>query len=389
MEISDLRVALTSGNYNMVRDGANAALNRLVGFLLKEGAAVRVYAPTIKNPAFEPTGDLVSVPAIPIPTRTEYRVAMGLYPKAKRDLHRFAPNMIHISVPEFLGAAAVNFGRRNDVPAVGSVHTRFDTYPRYYNLAFTEPVLTAIMRNVYRRCDAIFAPSESMAQILRDERMNYNVGIWSRGVDRDLFAPAKRDLEWRRSHGIDDNDVVVGFFGRIVMEKGLDVFWETIEELTSRGVRHRVLVVGDGPARPWFEQMMPQAVFTGFQSGQDLGRAIASMDVLLNPSITETFGNVTLEAMASGLAVVAADATGADSLVVEGTTGHLVPPGAVGKFADCLQHYIEDAGARAAAGAAGDARADRYSWDAINGALAKSYLRIIRARAVRTKRKRG
>ena len=388
MEISDLRVALTSGNYNMVRDGANGSLNRLVGYLLKEGAAVRVYAPTIPNPAFPPTGDLVSVPAIPIPTRTEYRVPIGLYPKAKRDLHRFKPNIIHISAPEFLGNAAVSFGRRNNIPTVASVHTRFDTYLRYYNMAFAEPALTAIMRNVHRRCDAIFAPSESMAQILRDERMNYNVGIWSRGVDREIFSPAKRDMEWRRMHGIADDEVVVGFVGRVVMEKGLDVFWETIEELTNRGVPHRVLVVGDGPARVWFGEMMPNAIFTGFQTGHDLGRAVASMDVLLNPSITETFGNVTLEAMASGLAVVAADATGADSLVIEGTTGHLIPPGAVQRFADALQHFIEDAGARKAAGAAGDARANRYSWDAINGALAKTYLKVIHARAIRTARKR-
>lgn len=104
---------------------------------------------------------------------------------------------------------------------------------------------------------------------------------------------------------------------------------------------HKVLVVGEGPARQWFETRLPDAVFTGFQGGVDLARAVASMDVFFNPSITETFGNVTLEAMACRLPVVAADATGSESLVLDGTTGRLIRPGAVHAFAEALRAYIE------------------------------------------------
>ena len=380
MEVSDLRVALFSGNYNYTKDGANGALNRLVGYLLSQGAAVRVYAPEVAEPAFPPTGDLVGVPWMSIPTRAEYRLAMGLYPHAKRDLHRFEPNMIHVSAPDFLGHAAVSFARRNNLPAIASVHTRFDTYPRYYNLAFTEPFLTAIMRRFYRRCDAIVAPSESMAQELREERMNYNVGIWSRGVDREIFNTARRDLAWRESLGIGDHEVVVGFVSRLVMEKGLDVFSDTIDELNARGVPHRVLIIGDGPARSWLENRLPQAMFTGFQTGGDLGRAVASLDVMLFPSVTETFGNVTLEAMACGVPVVASDATGSNSLVIDGVTGRLIRPGAIGAFADAVQSYVSDSELRALTGESSARAADRYSWDAINGALARTYVRVIRAR---------
>ncbi len=380
MNVSDLRIALFSGNYNYVRDGANQSLNRLVGYLLRQGATVRVYSPLVANPAFPATGDLVGVPSFPIPGRPEYRVPLMLSPRGKRDLHAFAPNMIHVSSPELLGHSAVSFGRRNKLPVIASFHTRFDTYPRYYNLAFIEPLVTALLRRFYRRCDAIVAPSESMAQILREQRMNYEVGIWSRGVDHEIFSTTKRSLEWRRALGISDDEILIGFVGRLVMEKGLDVFSDAIDELDKRGIKHRVVIVGKGPADEWFTKRLPQAIFTGFQGGADLGRAVASMDMLFNPSVTETFGNVTLEAMACGLPVVAADATGSESLVTDGVTGRLIKPGAINAFADALQHYITQPDARSAAGAAGARVAGRYTWDAINGALAATYLRVIRQR---------
>ncbi|MBA3898582.1 MAG: glycosyltransferase family 1 protein [Sphingomonadaceae bacterium] len=382
MDLSPLRIALFSGNYNFVKDGANQALNRLVGFLLANDAAVRVYSPVTDTPAFPPTGDLVGVPSIPFPGRPEYRMVLAVPPRVRRDLARFAPNIVHVSAPEQLGHYAVGYARRRDIPAVASVHTRFETYPRYYGLAFLEPVLTAIIRRFYRRCDALVAPSESFAQILRDQRMNYDVGIWSRGIDQAQFNPNRRSLEWRRSLGVGDDEVVIGFLGRVVMEKGLDVFAETIDRLEARGVKHRVLVVGDGPAREWFARRLPSAVFTGFQGGADLARAVASMDIFFNPSVTETFGNVSLEAMACGIPVVAALATGSDTLVVDGVTGRLVRPGAIAAFADALGGLCQDAERRAAMGAAGVGEAERYDWDRINASVAETYLRVIRNRAL-------
>ena len=381
MEISDLRLALFSGNYNYVRDGANQALNRLTGFLQREGAKVRIYAPKSKRPAFPSTGKVVGIPSIPFPGRTEYRFPLGISPGVQRDLKEFDANIFHVSVPELLGHRAVTLARSWNKPVVASVHTRFETYPRYYGVAFMEPVVEAVLRRFYRRCDAIFAPSESMAQVLREQRMSYDVGIWSRGVETDRFSPARRDMGWRRSLGIGDDEAVIAFIGRIVMEKGLDVFAETIDALERRGVHARILVIGEGPAREWFTGRIPaDAVFTGFQRGDDLGRAIASADMLLNPSVTETFGNVTLEAMACGLPVVAAKATGSLSLVDDGVTGRLIRPGANEQFASALKLYIEDRGARAAAGAAGREVSERYGWDRVNRELAEAYLRIIRHR---------
>ncbi|MEP2102989.1 MAG: glycosyltransferase family 1 protein [Parasphingorhabdus sp.] len=380
MEISDLRIALYSGNYNFVRDGANQALNRLAEYLLRQGAAVRVYSPTTDTPAFEPTGDLISVPSFAFPGRGEYRFPTHISGGAKRDLADFNPNIIQISSPDRVGHRMVSWARSHDVPVLASVHTRFETYPRYYNLAFLEPVIEAILRRLYRRCDALVAPSESMAQVLREQRMNYDVGIWSRGVDKEIFNPARCDFAWRQSLSIADDELVIGFLGRLVMEKGLDVFADTIDELRRRGVKHRVLVIGEGPAQQWFEDRIPDAVFAGFQQGSDLGRGVASMDILFNPSVTETFGNVTLEAMACGLPVVAAKATGSQSLVKDKESGRLVTPGAIRDFADVLQLYCENDAIRKAHGAAGEKRADEFSWDQINHTVAETYIRLIRQR---------
>lgn len=381
-DLSGLRVALHSGNYNYVRDGANQALNRLVGYLLRQGAAVRVYAPVVKEPAFPPTGDLVGVPSVALPGgRGEYRFSMGLSPRVRRDLARFRPNVVHVSAPDVSGHRMVSWARARGLPILSSVHTRFETYFRYYNMAWVEPGIEAMMRRFYRRCDALVAPSESMAQVLREQRMNFDVSIWSRGVDREIFHPGRRDLAWRRSLGIADDMAVIGFLGRLVMEKGLDVFSDTIDELERGGVPHKVLVIGEGPARGWFEARLPQAVFVGFQQGGDLARALASTDALFNPSITETFGNVTLEAMACGLPVVAAAATGSESLVDDQVSGRLIRPGAIHQFAEALKAYAQSPELRRRHGEAGEARAKEFSWDRINQAVADTYLRLIRAKA--------
>ena len=378
MDVTDLRVAIFSGNYNYVRDGANQALNRLADYLLRQGAAVRVYSPTVKEPAFEPKGDLVHIPYVPIPGRSEYKFGYAIPPRVRRDLKAFRPNIFHVASPEILGHRAVTLAHAWDLPVVASVHTRFETYPRYYGMAFLEPLVLAILRRFYRRCDAIFAPSDSMAQLLRDQRMNYDVGIWTRGIDREIFNPGQRDLAWRRSLGIEDETPVIGFVGRLVMEKGLDVFSDTVDRLARRQVPHKVLVVGEGPARDWFEKRLPEAIFTGFQGGPDLGRAVASMDMLLNPSVTETFGNVTLEAMAAGLPVVAASATGSQSLVTDGVTGRLIRPGAVDQFAEALAFYCRYEDARQLAGREGCEASQRYGWDEVNQELVDSYQRIVR-----------
>jgi phosphatidylinositol alpha 1,6-mannosyltransferase len=373
----DLRIALISGNYNYVRDGANQALNRLVGFLERKGVAVRVYSPTSDTPAFEPQGTLVSVPSVRMPGRGEYRVGLGLTAALKRDMRDFNPTLVHLSAPDLLGHRAKAFARTLGVPIVASVHTRFETYFRYYGAAWFQRTAEGMLRKFYGDLAEIYAPSESMADVLREQQMSERIAIWSRGVDRGLFRPSRRDIDWRRAQGIADDEAVVGFVGRLVLEKGLDVVADTIAELEARGVKHRVVVVGEGPARDWISERLPNAIYTGHQSGEALARAYASMDMLFNPSTTETFGNVTLEAMASALPVVAAVSTGSSSLVSDGRSGRLVAPSDIAGFADALAGYAADADARRAAGAQGLMLSARYDWDEINQGMLDHYRGVL------------
>jgi glycosyltransferase involved in cell wall biosynthesis len=373
---TSLKVAVFSGNYNYVKDGANQALNRLVGRMLVRGLEPRVYSPIVNEPAFEPTGTLVGVPSVPIPGRGEYRVALGLPRAVKADLEAFAPDIVHLSAPDWLGHDAKRWGQGRGVPVVASVHTRFETYFDYYRMGFIRRGAERLLKSFYGDLAEIYAPSDSMSDVLRREGYSDKVRIWSRGVDRHIFRPEARDTAWRRSLGISDETAVVGFVGRLVLEKGLDIVAATVAELARRGVPHHLLVVGDGPARAEFEGLVPGATFAGFQTGHDLGRAYASFDMFLNPSITETFGNVTLEAMACAVPPVAAAATGASSLVENGVSGRLVTPGNSGAFADALQAYVQDPALREAHGAESFRRAQAFDWDAINDSVIDRYLKI-------------
>jgi len=376
----ELRIALFSGNYNYVRDGANQALNRLVAFLLRQGAKVRVYSPTVAEPAFEAVGDLVSVPATAIPGRPEYRLPLRIPLSVRRDLAGFAPDVIHVASPDIVAHRAISWARARGIPVVASVHTRFETYLGYYHLTWLEPTVRAILRRFYRRCDALVAPAESTAAILRAQRMNRDISIWTRGIDRAQFNPERRSDTFRAAHGIGAGEVVVAFLGRLVLEKGLDVFADAVDAARAKGARIKVLVIGEGPARAWFAGRLPDATFTGELTGTELATALASADVFLNPSVTESFGNVTLEAMASALPVVAAAASGATNLVQDGRTGTLVTPAAIDEFADALCAYAADPELRAVHGQAGLAFARTMDWDEINRAVLRTYRRVIARR---------
>jgi glycosyltransferase involved in cell wall biosynthesis len=229
----------------------------------------------------------------------------------------------------------------------------------------------------YNRHDLLMTTGRGMSELLQGWGVTRPMRIWSRGVDHVRFNPNMRSLEWRRSFGIADDEVVIGYLGRLVLEKGLDVFADVIKRLEARGVKHRVMVIGKGPARDWFAQRVPDAVFTGFQAGDDLGRAVASMDVFFNPSVTESFGNVTLEAMAAGVAVVAARSVGPLGLVEEGVNGILCDPEDMEAYVDALARFATDAAFRHAAGAAGHRLAQDYEWDRVNQAMIDGYLEAV------------
>lgn len=375
-----LRVALFSGNYNCLADGANQALNRLVAYLLRHGFVVRVYSPVVANPAFEPAGELVGVRSIPFPGRGEYRVALGLPRETRADLDTFAPDIVHVSAPDPLGRGAQGYAVERGIPLVASLHTRFETYWDYYGLGFIRGMIERYLRRFYGRCDLVLAPNAPLAEMLVADGVDpARIAIWSRGVDRVKFDPARRSAAWRAAHGIADDELAVLFFGRLVREKGIVDFAEAFTRAALP--RSRAVIIGAGPARAEFARHLPDAVFAGHLSGEALGEAVASTDVLLNPSATEAFGNVNLEAMAAGLAVISAEAPSSRALIADGRTGLLVPPGDIAGYAAALERFAGDPALRARLGQAARAESARYDWDAALAEVAAAYGDLVRARA--------
>jgi phosphatidylinositol alpha 1,6-mannosyltransferase len=380
-DLSQLRIALISGNYNCVRDGANRAQNMLVRYLLERGAAVRVYSPTIDEPAFEPVGELVSIPSSPMLFgRKEYRVAFRLPRATRDDIAAFRPNIMHLSLPLFHGRSGLKLAKRMGIPAVAAMHTRFETYPRYYGLSMFEKPLVRALTRFYSACDRVVAPSPSIAEAMEAQGMAQNVGIWTRGVDLKVFSAGRRDMEWRRAQGFEDTTPVIAFLGRLVPEKGLEDFARIVTQLRGEGRAFHTLIIGDGPARDEFSQRLGDARFIGFQHGVELARALASADLLLNPSSTEAFSNVSLEAMACGVPVVAAHASGNRDVVVHDKNGMLVPPGDIDGYLGALKRYIDHPVLRERHADSALARSHDFTWDRANQGMVDAYFSALAAR---------
>ncbi|MEL6615511.1 MAG: glycosyltransferase family 1 protein, partial [Bacteroidota bacterium] len=283
------------------------------------------------------------------------------------------PDLVHIATPDRLGFAALSWAEDEGLPVVSSYHTHFPSYLDYYYAGILEPLIWRLGRKFYNRVREIFVPTPSMAEVLRENGITAPIELWPRGVETDRFTPEARSVLWREQHGFTEDDVVVTFVSRLVKEKSLDVYADTVLRLQSEGLPVRGLVVGSGPEREATEARLPKAVFTGHLGGGDIAAAYASSDVFLFPSETETFGNVTLEAMASGLPAVCADAVGSRSLVVHGQTGMLCPPRDVAAFADATARLVRDPTLRQQMGVAARERALTYDWDAILGRLVDRY----------------
>lgn len=371
--MKDLRVAIFTGNYNHIRDGVSQTLNRLVAHLEKRNIPVIVYGPTTDEPAIDHVGEFISVPSIPMPGRPEYRVTIGFPEEAQKRLREFNPTIVHIATPDLLGFRSMRFAQMNDIQVVSSYHTHFTSYFKYYSMEMLEVLGWKYLMWFYSQCKHVYVPSASMADELAEHGISEGLRIWARGVDVELFKPERRSLEWRKSVGIKDDEVVVTFVSRLVWEKDLQTVVDTLKKLFPKYPNVKVMIVGDGPAKNELQHMMPQAVFTGFLSGEALATAYASSDIFFFPSDTETFGNVTLEAMSSGLACVVADATGSKSLVENGVNGFLCPPKKTILFAEAIGKLIEDAALRTKMSEVARQKSLPYSWDKVNDGLLSNY----------------
>jgi glycosyltransferase involved in cell wall biosynthesis len=372
-KVSGLRLALITSSYNYIADGVALTLNRLVAHLQHQGARVLVAAPVGRSAAVDHVGELAPAPSAPIPFRSEYRLALGLTPALRRRLEAFDPTVVHVATPDLLGHQALTFARARGIPVVASYHTRYEAYLKDYGLAFLEDAVGKWIRRFYAACDEVYVPSASMAGHLREAGFADNVRLWPRGVDTDRFHPHKRDHRWREALGAGAATPMIVYVGRLVREKRLDTLIGALSRLARSGAPHRAVIVGDGPDRAALERALPGAAFTGFLTGETLATAYASADIFLFPSDTESFGNVTLEAMASGLPAVVADATGSRCLVDHGLTGFLAAPGDGAAFAAALARLAADSALRARMGAAARQSSLAFSWDRTMAAILQRY----------------
>jgi len=378
--MTHLKVALFTGNYNHIRDGVSLTLNHWVSFLLDNGADVLVFGPTIEKPDLDHVGELSEVPAVKMPGRPEYLITTGLPKENRKQLKKFNPDIVHIATPDYLGYKALRWAVKAEVPIVSSYHTHFTSYLKYYNLGFLERLSWVYLRWFYKHSEHIYVPTVSMAKELAEKDIGRSpdaLKIWARGVDTDQFNPSKRDMEWREGMGFSSDDVVFTFVSRLVWEKNLRLFAGVISDLKKKYTHVRSMIVGDGPARVELEEELPDTIFTGYLTGDELARAYANSDVFFFPSDTETFGNVTLEAMASGLPCLVADAQGSKSLVDHDENGYLISVSERSRFLSYAETLAKDSTLRNRLGENSLQKAQNYTWEKINTELLNHYKEVV------------
>ena len=373
-----LRVAIVTGNFNYVRDGVALTLNRAADHLAARDVPVLVVAPTTDSPAIETNHSVISVPSVPIPLRKEDRAAIGLSAAAKRALLDFRPTIMHVATPDMLGKQAISFAKSHNIPVLASYHTRYDAYAHHYGISVLRGLWKRHSRNLYNGCDCILAPSESMANLLRRDGISTPIHLWKRGVDKSLFTPDRRTQDWRRERGIGADEVLVTFVGRLVREKNVLLLEEIFSDLRAKGLKFRSMIVGNGPLEARLRDSLKGSIFTGFLTGPELANCYANSDIFLFPSESESFGNVTLEAMASGLPVVAANACGSMSLVEEGTTGLLAADARTSEFVAHLADLINSPELRRRMGRAGYSHSLSYDWSKAMSDLEGFYKKTIK-----------
>lgn len=375
--MTPLRLALTSGNYHHIKDGVSLTLNRLVAFLEQKQAEIRIFAPVVKQPDLHHNGLLHPVFSIPAPGRSEYRIPLFLGSKNRALLKAFNPDLVHIATPDPVGFQAQSWALKNGIPVVSSFHTNFISYLPYYKLEGLMEGGYRLLTRFYNRCEHVYVPTPSMAEeLIRHGIEPGRIRLWQRGVDSTLFHPSKRSFQWRASHHIQPEDIVITFVSRLVVEKNTELFCKVLRSLDP-SLRVRALVVGDGPARAQMQELLPEGIFTGRLLGEELAAAYASSDLFFFPSVTETFGNVTLEAMASGLPCVVANAAGGSSLVEKGRSGEIVSVNDHREAVQVIQSILGNTNLRKQMAIRARQIAEGYSFVKVNEQLFSYYKEIL------------
>ena len=378
-----LRVAYFAGTMRPGHDGVTRVLYRLIDALREREIEAIFFSPIIPPPAEQPV-PMFEVPSVAFPLYPDYRFAVPGHKHFEERLMAFDPDIIHINSPCPLGHAAVRLARRQNVPAVATYHTHFPSYAKYYKIKVLEAFSWTYLRKLYNDCVEVYVPSEPVRKELRTHGFE-TTEFLPHGVDTSTFHPSYKSVEWRRANGLEGKKVLL-FAGRLVWEKDLRTLADASAIVTSQYPDAVFVLAGDGPIRHELKQMMPDAVFLGYQSGAALSTVYASSDIFVFPSTTETFGNVTLEAMASGLAPVCAREGGAAGFVRSGATGLLAEPRDGADLASKIGFLLDRPDELKRMGDAALSFAKTQSWERIFSRLFERYSAIAAAGRMRRRK---
>jgi len=321
-----LRVAIVTETYPPEVNGVAMTLGRIVAGLLQRGHVVQLMRPRQFEEVQPPEQDgleQILFRGMPVPTYPELRLGFPSRGRLLELWQQKRPDIVHVVTEGPLGWSAVNAAHALHLPVSSSFHTNFQSYSRYYGVGWFRALIEGYLRRLHNRTLATMVPTTSMLQDLKALGFEH-VTLLSRGVETRQFSANKRSPNLRERWGVGPDDLVVMNVGRLAKEKNIGVVIAAFRAVAQRLPTARLVIVGDGPERKQLEKACPNAIYAGVQQGEALASHYASADVFLFPSLTETFGNVVSEALASGLAVVSYDRAAAHELITTDLNGVLV-----------------------------------------------------------------
>jgi glycosyltransferase involved in cell wall biosynthesis len=359
-----MRIAVVTETYPPEVNGVSLTIARFVEGLCERGHDIHLVRPRqdgTDRAAVTVGYQEVLTRGMSIPRYPSLKLGLP----AKRALERLwtyrRPDVVHIVTEGPLGWSALRAADKLRIPAVSDFRTNFHAYSRHYGVGWLGKPILAYLRKFHNRTLCTMVPTEALRAQLAALGFR-GLRVVTRGVDTILFSPARRSEALRAGWGAGPSDPVLLHVGRIAPEKNLDALLGAYAAARRREPRARLVMVGDGPARREFQARCPEAILAGMRRGEDLAAHYASGDVFLFPSLTETYGNVTAEAMASGLAVVAFDYAAASALIRHGENGLLAGFGDGESFSALAARLVAEPAALAALGAQARYTAGAHDW---------------------------
>ncbi len=361
-----MKLALVTETFPPEINGVAMTLGHLVAGLCRLGHTVAVVAPARRDRPVPGAGPhtLIPVPGLPIPRYPELRFGLPAGRRLRRLWRTARPDLVHVATEGPLGWSALAAARRLGIPAVSSFHTNFHSYGRHYGYGLLRGPVLAWLRRFHNRTLRTFAPSSDVLDRLAADGFA-NLRLLARGVDTDLFGPHRRDPDLRRQWGAADGTPVALYTGRLAGEKNLDLVLAAHARMRELLPDLRLVMVGDGPERERARRRCPEAHFAGMRRGSDLAAHYASADCFLFASLTETFGNVVTEAMASALPVLAFNYAAPARFIRDGVNGLLAPPGDAPAFLRQAAVLAARRAGWADMGRAARAAVLPFSWEAV------------------------